>query len=47
MMFNSVLHSYAADEEMKGYIIHGATVTEVEFDVLTGEKLVNFTLRAM
>jgi len=33
-------HYYAADEEMKGYIIHGATVTEVEFDVLTGEKLI-------
>jgi len=34
-------HYYAADEEVKGYIIHGATVTEVELDVLTGEKLIH------
>ena len=37
--------SYAADEEVKGYIIHGATVTEVELDVLTGEKLVSIQSR--
>lgn len=33
-------YSYTSDDKVKGYIIHGATVSEVEVDVLTGEKLV-------
>lgn len=32
-------HYYTSDDKVKGYIIHGATVSEVEIDVLTGEKL--------
>lgn len=33
--------SYTADDKVHGYVIHGATVSEVEVDVLTGEKLVS------
>ncbi len=32
--------SYTPADDVKGYSIHGATVSEVELDVLTGEKLV-------
>lgn len=36
-------YSYTSDDKVKGYIIHGATVSEVEVDVLTGEKLVRIS----
>jgi len=34
-------HYYTPDDKISGYIIHGATVSEVEVDVLTGEKLIH------
>lgn len=33
-------HSYSPKDDLTGYVIRGATVSEVEIDVLTGEKLV-------
>lgn len=33
-------HCYTSKDSLKGYVIHGATVSEVEVDVLTGEKLI-------
>ncbi len=35
--------SYSSNDGIKGYNIHGATLTEVELDVLTGEKQVPLT----
>lgn len=34
------MFSYSALDNLKSYVIHSATVTEVEVDVLTGEQLV-------
>lgn len=34
--------SYTSKDGLHGYVIHGAAVTEVEIDVLTGEKQVGF-----
>lgn len=43
-IFKHLIHlyeySYTSKDSLKGYVIHGATVSEVEVDVLTGEKLV-------
>ena len=32
--------SYSPDDNLPGYAVHGATVSEIELDILTGEKLV-------
>jgi|688.fasta_scaffold386663_2 hypothetical protein len=40
MIISLVFHSYSPKDDLTGYVIRGATVSEVEIDVLTGEKLV-------
>ena len=32
--------SYSPADDVKGYKVHGVTVSEIELDVLTGEKIV-------
>ena len=37
---NKKFFSYPPADNVKGYNIHGATLSEIELDVLTGEKQV-------
>ena len=46
MIISLVFHSYSPKDDLTGYVIRGATVSEVEIDVLTGEKLVGEELES-
>lgn len=46
-MLSRNFSSYSPGDKLKGYVIHGATVAEVELDVLTGEKIVRIFVKAL